>query len=259
MSMGLSAVRHTEPDKVRALIRSLSPEDCGKELIRLGGNTDGGYLIPDDLEGLEYCFSPGVSTVADFENQLADRGIKSFLADYSVSSSPISRPEFVFDKKFLGATDNEQYFTLASWKDKYLRGYGGDLLLEMDIEGCEYEVILNTPDDLLDQFRIIVIEFHDLHRMFDPFAFKIIESSFQKLLKHFHVAHIHPNNCTKSVRMGDLEIPPLLEFTFYNKNRVQFSKYAGLFPHPYDRDNFPELKTLQLPRCWYSLHHQERA
>lgn len=101
LSMGLSAVRHTELDKVRALLASLSPEDCGKELIRIGGDTDGGYLIPDGLEGLEYRFSPGVSTVADFENHLADRGINSFLADYSVVAPPITRPEFVFDKKFL--------------------------------------------------------------------------------------------------------------------------------------------------------------
>ena len=30
------------------------------ELVRLGGNNDGGYLLPNDLEGITACFSPGV-------------------------------------------------------------------------------------------------------------------------------------------------------------------------------------------------------
>jgi hypothetical protein len=98
------------------VIRRLRPVDCGIGLTRVGANTDGGYLIPDDLEGIEYCFSPGVDVSSSFENQLANRRIKSFLADYSVEAPTIIRPEFVFDKKFLGAVDRDQFFTLASWK-----------------------------------------------------------------------------------------------------------------------------------------------
>ena len=70
-------------------MQKLRPQDCGIDLIRSGSSGDGGYLIPNDLEGLEYCFSPGVSTVADFENHLADLHIRSYLADYSVTSPPM--------------------------------------------------------------------------------------------------------------------------------------------------------------------------
>ncbi len=101
-SRGLNVTGQTSPTDVTALIRRLRPLDCGKELIRIGGEGDGGYLVPNDLEGIEYCFSPGVSTTSDFENTLADLHIKSFLADYSVASPPVVRPEMVFDKKFLG-------------------------------------------------------------------------------------------------------------------------------------------------------------
>jgi hypothetical protein len=251
-SMGYSVIPHTEYADVRRLITSLKPQDCGRDLIRIGGSGDGGYLIPDDLKGIEYCFSPGVSTVANFENHLADLGIKSFMADYSVSSPPINRPEFIFDKKFLGSTESEQFLTLPSWKQKYLGDYRGDLLLQMDIEGSEYEVILNTPDEFLDQFRIIVIEFHQLHRLFEPFAYKLFDSCFRKLSKYFYVAHLHPNNSLKSIRRGDLEIPRIVEFTFYNKKRAPHHKDVGLFPHPLDQDCTPENKPIHLPRCWYS-------
>src|SRR3984885_6474442 len=155
---GVHAVRRTRDEDILDLMRKLRPQDCGIELIRAGGSSDGGYLIPDDLEGVEYCFSPGVGPSSDFENQMADRGIRCFLADYSVESPPFCRPEFTFDKKFLGVSDGDRYFTLSTWKDKYLKDYAGDLLLQMDIEGAEYAVILSTPDEILYQFRIAAVD-----------------------------------------------------------------------------------------------------
>jgi len=93
---GFNLTWQTEPAKVLEVIRKLRPMDCGKELIRLGGAGDGGYLVPNDLDGIEYCFSPGVSTTSDFEDVVVNLGIKSFLADYSVDSPAIGRPEFTF-------------------------------------------------------------------------------------------------------------------------------------------------------------------
>src|SRR5690349_14561084 len=108
MSRGytLSAPKVADAD-VLQLIRSLRPRHCGSPLIRIGGAADGAYLLPDDLSGIEYCFSPGVSDSAAFENELASRKIRSFLADYSVAKPPIMRPEFTFDRKFIGAVNND--------------------------------------------------------------------------------------------------------------------------------------------------------
>jgi len=253
LAVGLNITGCTERAEVVGLIKSLRPMDCGKNLIRIGGNGDGGYLVPDDLEGIEYCFSPGVSTTVNFETQLATLNIKSFLADYSVDSPPIQKPEFIFDKKFLGADDNETFFTLKSWKDKYLRGYTGELLLQMDIEGFEYEVICCTPAEVLSSFRIMVIEFHFLDRLFDKFVHKVVfKPCFEKILNHFYVAHIHPNNCCGTVKTRGIEIPRALEFTFYNKNRVAGAKEKQEFPHPLDRDNVVTNMFLRLPEVWYS-------
>jgi len=254
---GLSITQHIETADVLGLIRKLQPLDCGKELIRIGGKGDGAYLIPDDLEGIEYCFSPGVNTLSNFEDQLADMHIKSFLADYSVDAPPVSRQELTFDKKFLGCSDRDPYFTLQSWKNKYLKEYTGEMILQMDIERFEYEVILNTPDSLLDQFRIMAIEFHDLDKIFDPFGFAVISSCFEKILKFFYVAHIHPNNCGIVARRGSIEVPLSLEFTFYNKRRVNSTSPQTVFPHPLDEDNTTRFKSVPLPACWYSSIKRE--
>jgi len=251
-SMGYNLTKQTPSSDVLCLIRKLRPLDCGKDLIRIGERRDGGYLLPNDLEGIHYCFSPGVSTVADFESHLANLNIRSFLADYSIDSPPVEKPEFTFDKKFLGANDTDIFFTLKSWRDKYLKGYTGDLLLQMDIEGFEYEVFISTPADILNQFRIMVIEFHSLDKLFDPFVYTLYRTCFEKILKQFHVAHIHPNNCCGSVKKGNIEVPRLLEITFYNKSRVARTTNKLEFPHPLDRDNNPDSEPLPLPRCWYT-------
>jgi hypothetical protein len=252
LALGLNVTAPTKATDLLSLIRKLRPQDCGVELIRIGADRDGGYLVPDDLADIEYCFSPGVSTRSDFENHLANLGIRSFLADYSVDGPAILRPEFTFDKMFLGASDHDEYFTLATWKDKYLRDYRGDLILQMDIEGFEYEVILSTPEELLNQFRILVIEFHSLDRLFDRFAFGIISSCFEKLLPHFHVVHIHPNNLCGSVGRGGVEVPRVIECTFLNKNRVSSTKPQLVYPHKLDMESVINNPPLRLPKCWYS-------
>jgi hypothetical protein len=249
-ALGLNVTKQTDVELVRALVRSLAPMDCGRPLIRIGGAGDGGYLVPDDLEGVEYCFSPGVSTVADFESHLADLGIRSFLADYSVDAPPIQRPEFVFDKKFLGAKDDEISITLESWVRKYLADSRSASLLQMDIEGSEYEVLLSAPRNLLCGFRIMVIEFHHLDRLFDPFAFTLLRAVFDKLLADFHVAHVHPNNVERSVKRGGVEVPEVVEITFYNRNRAASATPRRDLPHPLDRDNAPEKPALPLPPSW---------
>jgi hypothetical protein len=251
-AMGFNLTTQLSADEVRTLVRTLRPVDCGIDLIRIGPRGDGGYLIPNDLEGIEYCFSPGVSALADFESHLATLGIKSYLADYSVDAPPIHRPELTFDKKFLGANDSETFFTLESWMNKYLPESSGDLLLQMDIEGFEYEVILSTPPKILDGFRIMVIEFHFLEKLFDPFTYRLYKACFDKLSTMFHVAHLHPNNCCGSVRKGDLEIPRAMEFTFYNKRRVSRTEYTQALPHPLDSDNVSHRESLLLPKSWYA-------
>lgn len=250
MSQGYSLGPKVADADVLELIRRLRPRTCGSPLMRVGRHGDGGYLIPDDLEGIEYCFSPGVNDSAAFEDDLANRHIRSFLADYSVERPPVIRPEFVFDRKFIGANDNGTFMTLSAWKNKYLAGYHGDFLLQMDIEGGEYEVILSTPPELLAAFRIIVLELHSLERLFDSFAFGIMTSCFEKLLSSFYVVHAHPNNCSGVLRQSGIEIPEVMELTLYNRARCAPGPYCVDFPHPLDADNCKGRPPMPLPQCW---------
>jgi hypothetical protein len=249
-SIGMYATQRTPPAELRRLIAALRPVVGGAELVRLGPARDGGYLVPDDLNGIEYAFSPGVSTESGFEAALAARGIQVFLADFSVEGPAEPNARFVFHKKYVGSVSDETYMTLAEWKDTTLPRYGGDLLLQMDIEGAEFETLLSAPPELLAQFRIMVIEFHALHELLNRPFFGLAARVFQKLLRTHSVVHIHPNNCCGFVVEEELEVPRVLEFTFYRNDRLTQRSYRRSFPHPLDRDNTPN-ETLVLPACWY--------
>lgn len=67
--------RITDKNEILALMKSLYPLKTEYPLIRLGPVRDGGYLVPDDLTGIEACYSPGVSAVSGFEKDCAKRGM----------------------------------------------------------------------------------------------------------------------------------------------------------------------------------------
>lgn len=220
------------------------------QLIRIGGEGDGGYLIPDDLSDINECFSPGVSDIAQFENELLSRGIKCYLADYSVDAPPFQHNDIDFEKKFLGIENNQKFTRLSSWVHRK-HASNSDLILQMDIEGAEYQILLDSSDELLANFRIMVIEFHHLNRLYEIFSFDLIELVFRKLLKQFYIVHIHPNNCRKAVEHFGYSIPPVMEFTFMRKDRLLgFEPNSPKFPHELDSPNVKGVIDVVLPACW---------
>jgi len=248
---GILASKITADSQVQGVLRKLAPQITDKSLIRIGAQEDGGYLIPDDLQGIEYCFSPGVAATATFESDLAERGISSFLADYSVDGPPITSTMLKFEKKYLGAVNDDRFMTLESWVNKTVPNHKHDLILQMDIEGSEYEVILETPNHIWNMFRIVVIEFHGLHNIFNPYGIKLLDYCFTKMLTVFDVVHIHPNNVSALLKRKGLAIPDAVEITFLRRDRIRWREANLVFPHPLDRPNVAIIPDVVLPSCWY--------
>lgn len=245
---GRLVVRRTTPTDVAALVASLRPVSCGRPLVRLGPAADGGYLVPDDLEGIEACFSPGVDRECRFEVDCAARGMRVFMADRSVSGPPIDDPSFTFLHRFLGGTTDADHVTLDDWVEG--SGVGtGDLLLQMDIEGHEYATLLAASPALLRRFRVIVVEFHWLDQLWNRPWFALVSQVFAKLLATHACVHLHPNNCCGTDTTAGIAVPRLMEFTFLRRDRVGAGGPSPTFPHPLDGDNTPN-PTLPLPEVW---------
>lgn len=240
------------PEKIREFANKLKPKKIDFPLVRIGPKFDGGYLIPDDLEGVDACFSPGVSTYAHFENDLYNKyGVNSHLADFSVDGPPSDCTPLSFRKKFLGAYSDNIYLTLEQW---FLEcgGIDADYILQMDIEGAEYEAILSTPDYILRKFRTIVLEMHDLDRLAVPEFYRLADAMLGKISQFFHVVHVHPNNYGGIININGVNTPKVIEVTFHRKDRSETSGNVVDFPHPEDAPCCPQLPDYVLPEIYRS-------
>jgi hypothetical protein len=234
---------------IARFLGSVGPVRTEHALIRIGGEADGGYLVPDDLEGIRTCFSPGVAATADFEEACARRGIRSFMADYSVDAPPLANPLFSFEKKYLGARNDEKFTTLEAWIGRNAPGES-DMILQMDIEGAEYPVLLSSSRETIRRFRTIIVEFHSLELLAERSGFQLIDLAFGRLREDFDIVHAHVNNCTSVRRYAGFDLPPVMEFTFHRKDRSASRTPATEFPHRLDRANLAGRPDTVLPPCW---------
>lgn len=245
--------RLSDSREVLKLIELLKPKSSAVELIRIGGDGDGGYLVPDDLAGIDACFSPGVSTVATFDEMIAEKyHIPCYLADYSVNAPPTYNPLFDFEKKFIGSVSDEKYIRLEDWINlKEKKNKWKDLILQMDIEGGEFDVLIDTPAAILRRFRIIVVELHDLDLAFSRSVLPLYLSIFTKLTKDHQVIHVHPNNNSECIIINDISIPKLIELTLIRKDRFIPIKKQFKLPHPLDMQNTSEKPGITLSDQWW--------
>lgn len=242
----------TNKNEVLRLIERLHPKKTIKPLIRMGPSGDGGYLLPDDLENLEACFSPGVDQISGFEEDCSKAGMKLFLADKSVDFPPINLPKekFNFIKKFIGFTQNDDYITMDEWVKLANLKEDSDLLLQMDIEGFEYFTFINMTISLQKRFRIIVIELHSLHKLWEEEFYNLASAALGKILETHTCVHIHPNNCCGIDKKKGIETARLAEFTFLRNDRGILDEFQTNFPHPLDFDCTAR-PSLILSEDWY--------
>ena len=226
------------------LVRSLWPLKIELPLVRIGGSGDGGYLVPDDLDGVSACFSPGVADRANFELELAARGIRSFLLDGSIDECPVRHKLIEFEPKFLDGYSGPDRISINDWIEAKVGATDDDLLLQVDIEGYEWPSLLALENRHLERFRIIVLEVHNLEMVFQSFGFRIINAVLGRLLVHFDIVHTHPNNNAGIYRFDGRAVPDVMELTFYRKDRSHAAGLVTKLPHSLDEpciNNRPEL------------------
>ena len=198
--------RSASTHAIACLMNLLQPRAIRRPMIRIGRKGDGGYLVPDDLDNLKVAVSPGISTEISFDAQMAQRGVEVFMADASVPDLPFKNSRFHFIRKHLAVFDDDSHIRLDTMCKQIPSDLDGDRLLQMDIEGAEYRVLLDSSDTVLNSFRVMVIEFHRLNRLFSEFSCDYIIATFEKLRRFHEVVHIHPNNFHDVFIRGELAI-----------------------------------------------------
>ena len=207
--------------------------------IRLGVNTDGGYVIADiggsaaeGAEGGPYdCYiSAGVSNEESFTRDFLQRYSSScslnetncFAFDGTIAAYPTQYTDKItFFKKNIGgaAEDVEAGAGVAAGAisetnllfllNKYSR-----VFLKMDIEGGEYPWLLRMTADDLRKIKQMVIEFHGITGTGWGSPFEDKWACIKKLAETHYIVHAHGNNYGHVIS----HIPDVIELTCIEKS-----------------------------------------
>lgn len=224
------------------------------ELIRIGSQGDGGYLVPKNLKDISYCYSPGVGFNACFEKELSDKyNIKSFMLDASVDEAPISGPNFEFLPKYLGSFSDNKFITLSNWLSETSGHNELGKILQMDIEGGEYDVLIYEDSKTLSSFSTMIIEFHFLQKLYTKDFLRMISSIFEKIYKYFSICHVHPNNCCGLAELDGIIVPRVMEITFIRNDYIDkcSNNKNILLPNKLDKKNQEDIEDIIMPEIWW--------
>lgn len=230
--------------------KALKPSSVDK-LIRIGGEKDGGYVVPNVLSGIKFCFSPGVDKTCTFEKELSLKyEITSYLADNSVEAPPEELKSFIFLKKNIATYNDDENIEINTWFD--LVDKNEDFILQMDIEGDEYSTLLATSRENLDRARVIVLELHYLHLIFSISGNKILKSFVKKLLENHTVVFLNPNNNEEPYEGMGFSMPSVLEVTLVRNDYLALNNEPFTYPHPMNIVNNPNKKPITLDNRFFN-------
>ncbi len=233
-SVGLTYSRQSDATKIHHLFRKLWPVDAGLSLQKCSD-----YLIPQNIGEVEALFSPGVGTNSDFELHFANQGVSCYMADASVDAPSVDHENFHFIQKYIGPVTEGKFICLEDWiNTNYAQGQNA--VLQMDIEGAEYQSLLALPSETLKKFKMIVMEIHYLKFLASQEGLALGTVFFNHLLKDFKVVHFHVNNYLRPIKFKGLKFPQDIEITLVRNDLVKNFKPVDVLPHPLDIKNNPK-------------------
>jgi hypothetical protein len=203
--------------------------------IRLGINTDGGYVIALLNGDYDFYISAGVSNEEsfsrDFINKYNMNKNNCAAFDGTIDSYPWEYTDkIIFYKRNISPINTIGFANLSYFTEHY-----NNIFLKMDIESHEYNWILSLSNMQLNKFKQIVIEFHGIND--DSWNVNLTDKikCFEKINETHYPIHIHGNN------YGGLtdNVPDTVEVTYVRKNYFQKEPELNKIPLPIENLDFP--------------------
>ena len=175
------------------------------------------------------------------------------MVDGSVDFPPEEDKNFFFLKKYLSSVSDIHNITLSDWLLESQVKKNEKIILQMDIEGSEYEVLTYESSQMLEKFSLLVFEFHKLENIVNPIFYKMINAIFDKIYKNFKICHVHPNNFSGVYKYNDFKIPSSIEITFIRNDLSEAKKLKKeiILPHDLDQKNVQNIREINMPKIWW--------
>lgn len=233
------------------VLRKLRPHRVkGVRKIRIGNDSDGGYVMLDDFSNYRAAYSLGINTDVTWDLAIAEKGIHIYQYDHTIEALPVEHELFHWKKIGIGA---ESVDPPLAPLDELMRqnGHGadgGDLLLKCDIEGHEWQMLQTLPDSSLNQFRQIVMECHGFSHLDKDYFAPTVAAGVQALTRNHRVVHIHGNNNSAYAIVGGVAVPATMEITLVRTDSYDLQLSDETFPTELDRPCFPHRADYALGR-----------
>jgi hypothetical protein len=233
---------------VLALLAQIRPWRMKSDVkVRIGGQGDGGYVMPSSARHTNTVLAIGIGDEVSFDEELAGLGARVLQFDHTVAASPSRHPGCEFHRLGWGARDDHPLATLSGLVKMVDWSAARHPILKFDVEGAEWEALAHSSAADLARFEILTGEFHHFDQLIDREFFERVRAVFRKLNETHRVIHLHANNAGGMVLLEGVPLPRLLEMTWVRIDSATFEGHSDEpIPGPLDRPNLPHLPDLQL-------------
>lgn len=201
--------------------------------VRVGSDSDGGYILASDYSNAGVVVSLGVGTENEVDVKLANLGITVHEFDHTVKREPKRHENLFFHPQGIGQGLNllsfDQIIEIANVKETSI--------LLCDIEGAEFDINAGFSEANLSKFQQIVFELHNLERIVTDFSNNNILDTLRMFSKHHQVIHCHANNFAPMFEFGGISLPSVLEISLVRRNDYEFGDFDLESPQILDRPN----------------------
>lgn len=238
--------------KTAELLAKLQPHKSSDiEMIRVGRDGDGGYVMADLFSGVDAAYSFGIAEDVSWDIHFADKDIPVFMYDHTISGLPCEHRNFNFFRVGICGREAQSGMKDVGFLIRENGHSGKNLLLKMDIEGYEYPAIDAMSEDDISCFTQITCEMHDLQDLlFDFERHQLISRCLTRILSHMHCVHLHANNVGGVVEAHGVSLPRLLEITFVRKDLGRNFVRSDDLRKDLDRENNPDLPAIDISNLW---------
>ena len=229
---------------LRTLLRPMTPE--GGNFVRVGGANDGGYVMVDHGLDNTSVYNFGIGSEVTWDQAMAERGNIIYQFDHTIDAPPPIVGETVFVRKGLGISSDDHFVSLGDALSANDHCNRRNLVLNIDIEGGEWEILPHLGSYELAPFAQIVMELHGLLRtIVDPEFRTLVHDSLSTLFVTHQLVHVHANNFGECAIASGVLAYDVLEVTLLRKPGWKFTECDETFPRVLDRPNNahrPELR-----------------
>ena len=224
----------SDPDEEFCIYHLIYTKDVlNKKRVLIGEQyLDGSYVLLDDFENIKFAYSFGIDTNIQFDKALADKGINIYMYDHTINYLPYENEKFHWKKIGL-CGKNEKKKNFKNLEDLITEnGHTNEknMILKIDIEHDEWQSLIDIKEDILNQFKYIIIEYHFKDEIFyknDNLYYNVLK----KISKTHQSFYVRCNiDRSKKINFGNNRICQLLEVSYIIKKDNIFKEDKNIYP-----------------------------